>query len=669
MTLRILFLLLPLVGRAQFADFPTPGLEYGSIYVCNIYDCPSYFNTSMRYVGDDTLCGVVWSKFIYLPHLDEAVYIRAEQGKYYLLLNCDNQLLMYDFSKGVGDTVITDGFSPLRVTDVGFFITDDGISRKKLTLKSLTPFSSTTYTWVDGIGDIERSFFRNSDFEGGREQLVCMRDSAGIFYHNPQWPLDCDSLLCPVPQPKFDFDCTNQTFQFVNLSQRSDSYLWDFGDGETSAEENPTHTFTNPGCYTVTLNAKTGCLPQEYSIYKRIAVNAPHFWKKSKNQPPAHFQKMQFLDAQKGWAISGTAIWKTTDGGVHWDSVPYPGPVRTVIALQFKDFEHGIVQIRKPNSPFYDEILWTDDGVNWTLHYIDDSPSITAIERISDSVAVVAAIYQGIYVTKNGGQTWTNVFVPIALIQDFVSVGGDTVYFAGVNQSIFSSEFGFGKSFDVFNWQILPHPNIYIPEKMSFVNSQKGWLSNGGGIYQTQDGGETWEFQTHTPVSVSEMEFADSLHGWACGHRTGIYGTNDGGQTWTQQACIWTGENVGTLATISATQAYVMTIDGLFEFAADPDISNICETSTIAEPVSNREILFSIFPNPASDELNIKWLQTPPTELELVLFNAQGVEVLKWQPTQNETVSICHLPPGFYFLQGETNNGFGWQGKKLVIGK
>lgn len=233
---------------------------------------------------------------------------------------------MYDFSKGTGDTVATSDLGPLKVMEVGTFTLDNGSVRKKMTLKSL--FTSKTYTWVDGIGDINNGFFRYSDFEGGHEQTVCLRDSSGIFYHHPQWPLNCDSLLCPVPKPNFDFSCTGQDFQFINLSKQSESYFWDFGDGATSAEENPSHTFTNPGCYTVTLTAKTGCLPQGYSASKRITVNAPIFWKKSANQPPAYFINIQFLDGQNGWATSSNAIWKTTNGGIQWDSIPYPGPAR-----------------------------------------------------------------------------------------------------------------------------------------------------------------------------------------------------------------------------------------------------------------------------------------------------------------------------------------------------
>jgi|GEM_PF-529992 len=42
---------------------------------------------------------------------------------------------------------------------------------------------------------------------------------------------------------------------FSNNSVNADTYLWDFGDTQTSSEINPVHTFTNPGTYTIILTA------------------------------------------------------------------------------------------------------------------------------------------------------------------------------------------------------------------------------------------------------------------------------------------------------------------------------------------------------------------------------------------------------------------------------
>lgn len=60
------------------------------------------------------------------------------------------------------------------------------------------------------------------------------------FTSNPKFPA---KLTAPV------------TIQFINNSTGADSYLWDFGDGTTSTEENPQHEYAVFGRYEVTLTA------------------------------------------------------------------------------------------------------------------------------------------------------------------------------------------------------------------------------------------------------------------------------------------------------------------------------------------------------------------------------------------------------------------------------
>jgi len=60
------------------------------------------------------------------------------------------------------------------------------------------------------------------------------------------------------PIASFQFEISQTNFlevTFTNYSQNATSYSWDFGDGETSTEENPVYTYAEPGSYTVVLTA------------------------------------------------------------------------------------------------------------------------------------------------------------------------------------------------------------------------------------------------------------------------------------------------------------------------------------------------------------------------------------------------------------------------------
>lgn len=61
--------------------------------------------------------------------------------------------------------------------------------------------------------------------------------------------------VAPPPVPSFNITSNELTISLENNSTNASSYLWDFGDDNTSTEVNPTHTYTTPGTYDVSLNA------------------------------------------------------------------------------------------------------------------------------------------------------------------------------------------------------------------------------------------------------------------------------------------------------------------------------------------------------------------------------------------------------------------------------
>lgn len=92
------------------------------------------------------------------------------------------------------------------------------------------------------------------------------------------------SMGSAADQPVADFivqDSFNQGFApfsawFEDRSINAASWLWDFGDGATSTEQNPSHTWTNPGSFTVSLTVKdaTGTLSNTKIVQDYIIVGA-----------------------------------------------------------------------------------------------------------------------------------------------------------------------------------------------------------------------------------------------------------------------------------------------------------------------------------------------------------------------------------------------------------
>ncbi len=73
------------------------------------------------------------------------------------------------------------------------------------------------------------------------------------------WSCKKDDKVDPVDtQVVADFTFTKGSagaVTFKNASKNATGYAWDFGDGEKATEENPTHTYTKDGTYTVKLTA------------------------------------------------------------------------------------------------------------------------------------------------------------------------------------------------------------------------------------------------------------------------------------------------------------------------------------------------------------------------------------------------------------------------------
>ena len=81
----------------------------------------------------------------------------------------------------------------------------------------------------------------------------------------------------PLPEASFSFTSSGdgKTIQFTNESTNALTYLWEFGDTQTSTEVNPTHTFPDYATFTVKLTATGDGGTAEFSYPLVVTKSSP----------------------------------------------------------------------------------------------------------------------------------------------------------------------------------------------------------------------------------------------------------------------------------------------------------------------------------------------------------------------------------------------------------
>jgi gliding motility-associated-like protein len=119
----------------------------------------------------------------------------------------------------------------------------------------LSVTNSQSYLWSNG------SIVQSQEFNQTEGITVDVLDVCGV-------PYTLQAQVTVLQQPIVLFDgidtvgCVPLLTTFNNLSANYNEIFWDFGDGSSSAEINPLHTYSNAGKYTVSLVAisQEGCI-------------------------------------------------------------------------------------------------------------------------------------------------------------------------------------------------------------------------------------------------------------------------------------------------------------------------------------------------------------------------------------------------------------------------
>lgn len=135
---------------------------------------------------------------------------------------------------------------------------------------NVSPAGSYTYAWDFGDGTTSAAANPTKTYTatGSYTVSLTVTDANGCSTTETQ----PDFIF--VNQPVADFTilnptaCTGTNVSFLNTSVGAFAYIWNFGDGNTSTATDPSHAYTVPGTYTITLQAinPAGCFDTEVKV-------------------------------------------------------------------------------------------------------------------------------------------------------------------------------------------------------------------------------------------------------------------------------------------------------------------------------------------------------------------------------------------------------------------
>lgn len=127
---------------------------------------------------------------------------------------------------------------------------------------------ATNYAWTRNGSPIGGNTQTLTITEGGTYQVAVTKNSV----------TKTDEVVVtvnPDASASFTTNINNLQVTFNNTSTNANAYTWNFGDGNTSNDVNPTHTYANAGTYTVTLNAISSFGCANDSFQANVTVTAP----------------------------------------------------------------------------------------------------------------------------------------------------------------------------------------------------------------------------------------------------------------------------------------------------------------------------------------------------------------------------------------------------------
>lgn len=179
----------------------------------------------------------------------------------------------------------------------------------------------TSWFWDFGDGNTSTSQSPSHSYSQSGTYTVCLVASSLCGSDTL-----CQNItaLCPVPGTNFTSNSSGLTVQFIDLTSNAPaSWAWDFGDGNSSTQQNPTHSYAQVGSYVVCLTTTNSCGSDTNCVVVNVSCPAPQaFFSSSSNNLTASFNDLS-SNSPTNWAWSfGDGNFSTMQNPSHSYSNP-----------------------------------------------------------------------------------------------------------------------------------------------------------------------------------------------------------------------------------------------------------------------------------------------------------------------------------------------------------
>jgi PKD repeat protein len=185
----------------------------------------------------------------------------------------------------IGDTNVTIGVpESYKPTPIAAFYANTTNGFVPITVNFTDQSTGTPASWLWDFGDGTNSTEQNPEHtfsEAGNYTVNLVVSNENGTNSTSALIIVSEKSATVLPIANFSSNVTSGTaplsVQFTDLSENATDWTWDFGDGSSATEQNPVHTYTSAGSYTVNLTV-TGPVGSDSEVktrYIKVTVPSP----------------------------------------------------------------------------------------------------------------------------------------------------------------------------------------------------------------------------------------------------------------------------------------------------------------------------------------------------------------------------------------------------------